>query len=725
MFLHSSTYRIQFNHRFTFTDLEKHLDYLSLLGVGKIYASPIFQSTPGSTHGYDVTDPSVTDPELGGEDDLIKLNKELKNRQIGWLQDIVPNHMAFNRFNTWLWDVLEKGKDSEYARIFDIDWEHPGFDGKLMVPFLGKSLDEILRDGDLQIVFHGGSFYFKYFDEEYPINLSGFQAILKRKQTQLPDHYLNFLGVAGSGESPEDPSTGVPAWEKIKERFKQDYESSTVIQNLIDGILEEINKDNSILLSIHDLQHYRLCHWKLTEKMINYRRFFTVNGLICLRMEDPWVYELYHTYLQYLSERIKLEGIRVDHIDGLRDPDRYLSRLRQMSGKDTYITIEKILEINEELPDRWDIQGTTGYEFMAHVNNLFTNTHHYPALIRLYRDITGIEKNIEEIIYEKKKIILLDRMSGELENLIRELLSSELIPDIRLMDTDQGRMGEAIAEFLVACPVYRLYSTSIPLEKENGLMINHIFDIALSRNPALKKEFNILSDLFMDQYGLGKDKNERVLHFFNRCMQFTGPLMAKGVEDTTMYYFNQFIAHNEVGDFPASAGISSEEFHKLMIQRQERWPQTMNATSTHDTKRGEDVRARLNVISDLGPGWIDLVRKWRKMNKGLKQNIRGSVVPDANEEYLIYQTLTGVWPMEKKPDNFIDRLDEYFIKALREAKVHTAWSDPAEEYEKAVVNFVRGIIHPDSEFYRSFTEFHQKINKYGILNQDEYSPGQN
>jgi malto-oligosyltrehalose synthase len=713
---HHSTYRIQFNHLFTFKEMAKNVDYLTNLGIDTVYASPILSSTPGSMHGYDVVDPAAIDLELGGEKEFARLFNKLQKSEIGWLQDIVPNHMAFNSYNTWLWDVLEKGKDSEYARIFDIDWNHPEFTGKLMVPFLGKSLEEVIGFGELNVGFIDGTFVFHYYDEIYPINLPGFQTILRKKQNQLPDFYIDFLKLTG-GKVSVDPSILKQRWEEIKTDLSKNYKMANEVGRLVRDILSGINKDPSFIRSIHDVQYYRLCYWKLTEKMINYRRFFTVNGLICLRMEDRSVFERYHTYLKNLIDKYRINGFRVDHVDGLFNPDQYLSQLRMLTGRKTYIIIEKILDMNEELPERWNIQGTTGYDFLSYVNNLMTNVEEYPELSAFYRDITGNKTEIDDIIYEKKKFILLARMSGELENLARGFWKDGLVPSDQLRGTDPEHMKKAIAEFLIVFPIYRLYSTTIPLDKTNSRIMNHLFKRAIFRNPSLKKELRILLNLFINEHGPDDTIKKKALYFFNRCMQYTGPVMAKGVEDTTMYYFNQFVAHNEVGDHPGSGGITAEKFHELMRNRQEKWPLAMNSTSTHDTKRGEDVRARLNVISDLVPEWTSLVRKWLKINKGLKQTVNGRMVPTLNEEYLVYQTLAGIWPMNNRIDSdFKDRLDNYFIKALREAKVYTSWNAPDEKHENAVIDFIHHIINTDSEFYASFSPFQTKIKKYGILN---------
>lgn len=717
MINHYSTYRIQFNHLFPFKELEKYVEYLAILGVDTVYASPIFKSTPGSKHGYDVVNPSTIDPELGGLKDFEELLNVLRNEKIHWLQDVVPNHMAFNGHNVWLWDVLEKGQDSEYARIFDIDWDHPDFNGRIMVPFLGKSFDEVVHDYDLQLIYENGNFHFKYYDDRYPINVQGFLSICRINKEERPEIIDKLLNKKNQKENAVHLWKILPPWDYIKEEIEGLYKTSVSVKNWIDDLITHINANPDRLKGIHDLQFYQLCHWKLTEKKINYRRFFTVNSLICLRMEDPGVYDFYHDYLKELLKKYNILGLRVDHVDGLRDPGGYLNHLRMMTDLDIYLCVEKILELEEEIPAGWKIQGATGYEFLAWVNNLLTNEDDYPVLAGFYPELTGIKQELSEIIHEKKKLILMERMHGELDNLCRMFFSLDQVKAIRLPILDRKKMGKALAEFLIGFPVYRLYVTSIPPDEENAVIIKQVIADAISSDHSLEKELNFLGDLLLDKNGENHRDLDQLFQFFSRCMQFTGPLMAKGVEDTTMYYFNRFIAHNEVGDHPGSKGVSIKRFHETMRKRQRRWPLAMNSTSTHDTKRGEDVRARLNVLSDLTPEWTTRIISWVEMNAGYKQKINGIMVPTVNEEYLIYQTLTGIWPMDSSvDDDFKDRLIKYFTKAMREAKTHSAWNEPEESHEKAVFDFLFNILNSESLFYQSFVKFQDKTRQYGYVN---------
>ena len=713
--MHTSTYRIQFNSSFPFSMLQRYVEYLDLLGIDTLYASPVFCATPGSMHGYDVTDPHHFNPELGSPEAFENLSYLLKEQQIGWLQDIVPNHMAFNAHNRWLWDVLEYGRESSFAPVFDIDWDHPEFKGKLMVPFLGKSFGDAVMDGEISLVYSGGIFNFSYFDTLYPVNKEGFKKILTHNTGEWPDELRPFIETGDYGTGP-DWKTGLP-WKLVKEEIEKLYQTLPAFRQLITDRMQNFMADPSNMIFLHDMQHYYLSFWKQTEEKINYRRFFTVNGLICLRMEDPHVFDTYHSFLKTLLDKKEFVGLRVDHIDGLKDPGLYLDRLRHMIGNDFYLIVEKILELKEDLPVEWKVQGTTGYEFLAVVNNLLTNEQQYPVLAELYDTILPGNQDLNEIILKKKRFILFERMRGELENLTRELYTSSLIPEIRLRDADPGKIRKALAEFLIGFPVYRLYGATIPLDTANASVLKKNVENAISREPILEKELRLLLDLFLDGFRGDRAMNDRILDFFKRCMQFTGPLMAKGVEDTTMYYYHQFIAHNEVGDNPGAHGFTISEFHEAMLTRKKSWPTAMNATATHDTKRGEDVRARLNVISDRASEWKGLVESWFTMNARHKKMINGREVPTRNEEYLIYQTLSGVWPFEGRPDESLkNRLKEYLIKAMREAKTHTTWNDPEEEHEETVIGFMFRLLDPDTEFYRSFNDFQNRISRFGILN---------
>ena len=711
-----STYRIQFNQSFTFQDLKKLIDYLGLLGTGTIYASPIFTATPGSMHGYDVVDPLNINPEIGNLDEFKELISLLKDKNIGWLQDIVPNHMAFHRKNTWLMDVLEKGIYSDYAEFFDIDWKHPSFNTKLMVPFLSGRVEEVLERGELKIEWQKGSFQYRYYEHAFPVNFETFHFILKDVINEMPSGLRQIWETGQFEIIKTDRQFLYKRWQEIRVQLETLYHDNTHFKQTIDEYLSRINADPSILKALHKQQHYALCFWKETEKRINYRRFFTINDLICLQMRKKEVFDTYHQLLEKFLKNHWINGIRVDHIDGLNHPVQYLERLRKLTGEDTYVIVEKILVKDEQLPSDWPLQGSTGYEFLALVNNLFTYKEHYPGLQEFYQKITGITDSPETIIYNKKMFIFTHRLAGELENLHRIFENSGFFDSDDKATTSDTRKA-ALMEFLLACPVYCLYSSTFPLSKEDQEIVKQMLQKATERAPQLTRELDLIRNLFLRESEWDNVQKEKAIHFFMRCMQFTGPLMAKGVEDTTMYYYNCFIAHDEVGDYPGSSGITIQRFHEAMQERQKQWPYILNTTSTHDTKRGEDVRARLNVISELAEEWMENVKRWMEINNHWKSHVDGTVAPSVNEEYLIYQNLAGIFPMDwDVTDSLRGRIKEYLVKALREAKKHTTWNEPDVVYERAVINFANHLLNPEYNFLKSFIPFQIKLTKYGVVN---------
>jgi len=657
-----ATYRIQFHKDFNFERFEQAIDYLSLLGISTVYASPIFEAVPGSTHGYDGVNPLRINPEIGTEQQLRAISGKLKDAGINWLQDIVPNHMAFHPNNIWLMDVLEKGRESKYAGFFDCTSINKDDTEKLIVPFLGSSLEDAVHKGELKLVVQRGKFIFQYYDSYYPIN-----DLSKKEILSLT----------------EDERSAV----------------------------EQVNQNPEFMLKLAHMQHYRLCHWQETDHTINFRRFFTINGLICLNIQDKNVFEAYHQYIKQLVNEGIISGLRIDHIDGLYEPTEYLENLKQLVCFDKYVVVEKILQANEELPMHWACEGNTGYDFLGIVNNLFTNKKSKENFTAFYQQLTGSSTPIEEQIREKKAHMLHEHMGGELQNLY------QLFVDSKLADTTlvtKAELKEAIAEMLIECPVYRHYGSSFPLSKEESTAVQNILQSIIQKNKRLERAVDLLENgMLIAPQTADESYRRRAAHFYKRCMQFTGPLTAKGVEDTLMYTYNRFIGHNDVGDAPEIFGFTTEGVHRKMMARQEKWPLSLNTTSTHDTKRGEDVRARLNVLTDIGVDWLRLVKQWQKLNAPLKKNN----MPDANDEYFIYQTLVGIVPMNGAIDeNFPVRLEAYLQKALREAKIHSNWTTPNEEYESATQNFARKLLDREAAFWKSFLQFHQRIVDAGIIN---------
>ncbi len=703
----ATSYRLQFNKDFTFADAIKIIPYLEKTGIKTIYASPVFQAVTGSMHGYDITNPLHLNPELGTEEEFNELVELLHRRSMGWIQDIVPNHMAFSPENPWIDDVLEKGNDSDYIRFFDIISENRnGLDSgeKLMLPFFGKTLDKLIEDHELSVCYTDKGFKIRYYEQEYPVSVNAYEYLL------VPSKKLDVPLVIGYFLS-EAKTSG--KWDKNKKMFFSQVARYPEILNYINKCLSVFNSDPQQMKKLIDQLSYRPAFWKETENMINYRRFFTINNMICLNIQDEKVFTRYHKLIKTWSEGNRIDGVRVDHIDGLFNPTEYLERLRKLCGSRMYILVEKILEKDENLPEDWPIEGTTGYDFLGTVNNLLTNPDTGYIFHNYYNDWIEKTEEYRHVFYKKNRFILYSRFQGELNNLTRECLS---IPSIAKHGLSGRSIRNGLAEFLIFCPVYKIYHAPSVFTESDKLQVNAIFDSALNENKNDQDALKALRDIFSP----GKRDRKEILRidtFFRHCMQFTGPLMAKGIEDTAFYSYNPFIGHNEVGDSPAYFGIRTENFHRMMVDRQENTPLTMNSTSTHDTKRGEDARARLNVLSNIPEKWMIATKIWRKINKKYKYFEGAGEIPTANDEYFIYQVLCAHLPMDGKiDDSFLNRLQDYLRKALREAKVNSSWSNPDENYETKTLKFTQNILSAESDFVDNFLAFMREIIPHGIIN---------
>lgn len=644
-----ATYRIQFHKDFTLADLKQILPYLQRLGVRTIYASPIFEAVAGSTHGYDQVNPLRINPELGTLADLEEIHTFLSENKMGWVQDIVPNHMAYDTGNLWLMDVLRQGRDSPYAGYFDTFTE----DGQqLLAPFLGQPLADVLQQRELRVVRREGRWWLRYFEAFYPLN---------------------------------DAS----------------------LENLSAEALLNAHEQPKQMTEILNRQHYRLCFWQESNQHINYRRFFTVNGLICLHAEEAQVFEATHAYLLSLLRKHVFQGLRVDHIDGLLDPAAYLKRLRLAAGDDAYIVVEKVLESREALPVTWPVQGTTGYGFLAQVNNLLTWQKSKKKLTEFYKKITGQHSSVPAQLMEKKQWILENRMQGELENLTRWLL--DLQPNLT-----HGAAKGALSALLLSMPQYRFYGNSLPLSQTESDAVAALIDGMVSEDPDVGAGLRALRETLLEMSPSGDTAfNKKAIHLYQRLMQLSGPLMAKGMEDTLMYTYHRFLGHNEVGDSPDNFGLDVMAFHQLMQERQQRWPLALNATATHDTKRGEDARALLNVLSAIPDAWIEAVGRWQDMNRALKK----AAIPGRNMEYFLYQTLFATWPLNpEEQSGYGERLKEYLRKALREAKLRTNWADPDEHYEKGVIAFADHMLDTEHPFFSDFLAFRKRYEDFGMVN---------
>ncbi|MCP2045450.1 malto-oligosyltrehalose synthase [Pontibacter sp. HSC-36F09] len=712
VYIPSSTYRVQLSPQFTLRDLKNILPYLRDLGISTIYAAPFFTARPGSEHGYDVTDPHQINPEVGTMEELQEIAEELKAQGMGWLQDIVPNHMAFHPNNAWLMDVLEKGQKSRYYTFFDVNFSHPDFEGQLMVPFLGGPLEEVVKAEQLKVTFDEHGFRLNYFDNIYPISIDSYTFLLARVaeklssddgKTQLAEQVQKLEQLMAHDKlEPND-------WKQTKEALYQTAQRQPDIKQGLATVLQGINEDESILQKLLGQQYYILSHWQETEKKINYRRFFTVNDLICTAMEREEVFTHYHQFIKELCMRQLVQGLRVDHVDGLFDPDKYLTQLRELAGEQVYLVVEKILEGEENMPDYWPIQGNSGYDFLAWVSNLYTDAEGERKLTQVYRRLVpGAPLDYEGLVYEKKLLILENYMQGELQSLLRLLRNCELLPASSVNEN----WHHALATLLASFPVYRIYGHTFPLMPEAMEVVDKAFAIAYEKAPNLKAELEHLRTLFESGNLDSEEQKRNKLYFVMRSQQFTGPLAAKGVEDTTFYNYNRLLALNEVGNSPDVFNLDRRDFHERMQYRMHIYPHSINATATHDTKRGEGSRMRLQVLSELPEEWEENAKAWIQ----LAQRHSKADGPTANDLYFILQTLLGVMPIDGQVDDtLVERVQEYLVKAFREAKVNTNWSEPNEGYEAATKDLVKKLLQEDKEFMASFLPFFRKTAHFGWI----------
>lgn len=693
-FLPLSTYRLQFNEQFTFVQLEEILDYLEQLGITTIYASPIFSAVPGSMHGYDGVDPHAINPVLGTLEDLRRISASLKKRGMSWIQDIVPNHMALHPDNSWLMDVLERGPASPYYHFFDIDWQHYDIqlNGRLMIPFLGETLKEAVTAAHIQLVADENGISVETSGLRFPLSVPGYAFLLTKSKKLAPA----LVALSEKLSTAAQESKDLQAWKQ----YKQELFAEKKGQQALAKLLAESNKDNDFLLSLLDKQYYLLTHWKETDQHLNYRRFFTINGLITLRMEDQQVFDEWHRFVYQLYKEDIIQGLRIDHIDGLMDPGEYLSRLRKLFGERCYIIAEKILAEGEELPGNWELDGTTGYEFLAHVNHLLTRYTGKETIGRFYRTQFPALAKYERLVRDKKVAILQTQLAAEWENLVQLLFQYGLVSE----NANRQKVKEALGLIMASMPVYRLYPQTWPVSATEQEVLEAAVLQARQFAPALSKEF----DLCCSWWRAASAKPDMALKFLRRLMQFTGPLMAKGVEDTVFYVYNALLSHNDVGDSPSGLKCSPAGFNAWCLQRQLSFPGSLNTTTTHDTKRGEDGRMRLNTLTMLPDIWIQQVQLWHAMNNNLKT----AQAPSENDEYLIYQSVISGWPgQDKVNEDFITRLSDYLVKALRESKEHTDWIEPNEEYEQHCLAFLRGLFAPEHEFTSSVGCFMEKVQQ--------------
>ncbi|QSJ14182.1 malto-oligosyltrehalose synthase [Nostoc sp. UHCC 0702] len=733
----TTTYRIQFTPEFGFENAKAIAAYLADLGISDLYASPIFKARSSSTHGYDVVDAAQLNPELGTTEEFEALISELQSLGMGWLQDIVPNHMAYSSENHYLMDVLEHGPDSGYTDYFDLGWNAPFADRqeRILAPLLGDFYGVSLEKGDIQLQYTQTGLTVNYYSLKLPLRLESYTKFLSynlgkitRKLGRNHPDFIKLLGILYILKN-------VPL--EVVDKQRQDqiafikgliwelYTTNDDIHEFIEDNLKIFNGDvgNSDSFNLLDEllkdQFYRLAFWKVGAEEMNYRRFFTVNELISVKVEDSRVFNNTHSLIKKLVAEGKFTGLRIDHIDGLYNPLEYLQRLREKMG-DVYITVEKILELTEELPENWDIQGTSGYDFLNYVNGVFCQSDTQLWFDNIYHGFINLRVSYASLVKEKKHLILEKNLAGDIDNLA--ILLKNISNKYRYAnDFTLNGLKRAIAEVLTVFPVYRTYITPDEISASDRATIIEVIRQAREQVPLLQNELTFIEKLMLLEFddSLTQTEREQWIYFVLRMQQYSGPLMAKGVEDTTLYVYNRLLSLNEVGGNPSHFGISTAQFHTFNQKHQANWPHTMNATATHDTKRGEDVRARLNVLSEIPQQWEEQVNIWSYLNQDRRSDRHGFAIPDRNDEYFLYQTLVGAFPFEEhEQSSFVERVKDYMIKAIREAKVHTAWLRPDSEYEQACVSFIEKVLDSSisGQFLEAFGPFQQRIAYYGIFN---------
>jgi (1->4)-alpha-D-glucan 1-alpha-D-glucosylmutase len=657
----TATYRIQFRNGMTFDRAAELVPYIKRLGASHLYASPIFTATSGSTHGYDVTDANEIDPTIGGREGFDRMAKALKDNGLGLILDIVPNHMAASLENPWWRDVVENGKQSRYARYFDINW-----DRKLTLPFLGDDLETVVEAGDITINAdpETGNPAFAYYDTFYPL---------------VPLSY--------------------------------------------DGRERELLAltDKADILALHEEQPYRLMSWRDAPKDLSYRRFFEITGLVGVRVEDTDVFDDTHRLILDLVRDGTVDGLRVDHVDGLADPKGYLERLRQEAGADCYITVEKILGEGEHLPAEWPVSGTTGYEFIAALSDILVDNDGLKQLREGYQKLTGQPDDMESELRKAKLLMADNNFEGEVSTLLRLAMA------IQDAEGEGASLSEedvksALRELLVAFPVYRTYGTIDGMPSDSRERLAHIVETV--RSGPLAPDEQALSFIagILSSEGPAA-KAEQAGEFRVRFQQLTGPLMAKSVEDTLFFRHHAALALNEVGSEPLPRVHDVTRFHAEMKTRLEREPDALSGTSTHDTKRGEDARARLYVLSEAPGLWADAVNRWREINRANIKTLDDGPAPEPEVEWMLYQALVGVWPTDLRPDDseglkaLEERLVAYVEKSLREAKLRSNWSAVNEAYEEAVLDYARKLLDPGNEkFLIDFTDVLKPFLRAGLVN---------
>ncbi len=705
-----ATYRLQLHADFNFDAASSIADYLHDLGISHVYSSPYLQAAPGSKHGYDVVDHHKVNEELGGAEAHDRFSKRLGECDLGQVLDIVPNHMAISgRRNRLWWDVWENGPSSRYAPFFDIDWypQDQKLRNKVLVPVLGDHYGRVLSRGEIQLQRRDADFFVKYWDNEFPLSPRSWPAILNTAAKATGSDYLAFLADSASNlpsaTLTDRASKGTRHRDKgvIVNLLERLFSETPFIAEAVDTALKEISRNVDQLDDVLEQQNYRLAFWQTAKQDLPYRRFFDVNTLVAVRSENPQVFaETHALILRWLREKV-LDGIRIDHPDGLQDPKFYFERLRE-EAPDVWIVAEKILEPGEKFRTEWPIDGTTGYDYLNQAGGLFVDEQNKEAFDEIYREFTGESTDYEAVCRDKKHRVLRDLLGSDVNRL------TTLLTDICEVHRDQRDYSRhdamrAIREIVACFPVYRTYV--IPERNEITEEDERYVTEAVEHSKIERPEIDPCLFDFIRDILLLKVRGNMESEFVMRFQQFCGPAMAKGVEDTVFYDYNRLVSLNEVGGDPGRFGVPVEQFHSFCYETQQTRPRTMLSSSTHDTKRSEEVRVRISLLSEMPETWSKMLSVWSAANERFKT----ADMPDRNTEYFLYQTMIGAWPLS------LDRLQAYMEKAMRESKQRTNWLAPNESYEAAARQFIEAI-HRDGEFMDSFEAFVKTLVNPGRIN---------
>ena len=689
---------MQLHAGFTFDAAAAIVPYLTRLGVSHLYCSPYLQAAAGSSHGYDVVDHARIDAERGGSDGHSRLVTALEEAGLGAMLDIVPNHMARDgRANRWWWDVLENGPSSPYASHFDIDWAGSGEKSEptVLAPILADHYGRVLEDGAIRVERDGGAFTVRYFEHELPVSprtVDGLLAAAAKRagSDDLADLAAEFGGLPHARlTDPEAVTARHREKETLGERLVRLCHDHPIVAAAVDEEIDALNGDTDRLDALLQRQNYRLASWRTASEELDYRRFFNIDSLVGLRAEDDGVFAETHALVAELVRSGAVDALRIDHVDGLRDPEGYLHRLRRATGG-PFIVVEKILGRGEELPATWPVEGTSGYDFAARVDNLFVATANEPAFTEIYARFTGESAPYGDVVHAAKHQIMRDELAAEVERLTR-LLADVCEGHRRQRDHTRRDLRAAVREVLAGFDVYRTYvQPDRPVSDTDRARVRHATDAAHQRAPDIDRELlAFVGALLLLEHPGGLETD-----FALRFQQVGASVMAKGVEDTAFFRYHRLISLNEVGNDPGTFGRPVDDFHRQTAAVAARWPATMLTLSTHDMKRSADVRARIAVLAELPEPWAAFVTDLSER----ADRYRAAGWPDANTEYLLYQTLVGAWPITR------ERVVAFLAKAAREAKVHTSWVDPDPEYDGALQAFADGVL-ADAGFVAAVERF--------------------